>query len=171
MDPLSDCSTGQMESAYKKTSCFGINWRDTYFFDHRDTKSSNFLWKCVEGPPRARDTERNASWMDEFRPTAISCWKDVLALMHTVQGKIVNRITRNVMGTHGKFSCSFYVEKRTFWFYEVVLDACCGTHWRIFSEFLSLQDWIWVQFVDRLMLIRALHDRLFSDKREIVKQI
>jgi len=97
-----------------KTSCFGINSRDTYFFDHRDAKSSNFYWKCVEGLPRARCFSRYRAkcklngWI---RSTAISCWKDVLALMHTVQGKIVNRITRNVVGTHDEFSCSFYVRE------------------------------------------------------------
>ena len=155
-DLLSNCSTGQMESAYNKNQLLR-NKLERYVFlrSQRCEIVELPLEMCREsskGSVLFEMQERNASWMDEFRPTAISCWKDVLALMHTVQGKIVNRITRNVMGTHDEFSCSFYVEKRTFWFYEVILDACRGTYWRTFSEFLSLQDWIWVQFVNHLML-------------------
>lgn len=127
-----------------KTSCSGINWSVTYSFDRWDAKSPNFHWKCVEGSRRdgrfsrrSRWEMRDASWMDEFRPTAISRWKDVLALMHTVRGKIVDRITENVMGKRGTNLVARFMSWGGLGFTRWFSNACPRT----FSEFRRSFDW------------------------------
>jgi len=156
-----------MESAYNKNQLLR-NKLERYFFDRRDAESSNFRWKCVEGSPRARRFSRYRAkcelngWVSSHGNLARR--KDVLALMHTVRGKIVNRITWNVMGMHGEFSCSFSVVRRT-WFYEIVHDACRGTLTDIFRISVVVGELdLRAQFVDRLRVIHA--TRLFPTKEK-----
>jgi len=129
-------SRDKWNSLRTKTSCSRINWRDRYSFDRRNAKSTNFRWKCVEGPPRAGRFSRCWAKCELNRWVSshgnLARWKGVLALMHTVRGsKIVNRITRNGVGTRGKLSCSFYAVRRTR-FYEVILNECCDAYRQIY---------------------------------------
>jgi len=124
-----------MESAYNKNQLLRNKLERYVFLRSPGRKIVELPMEMCRGFSKGSTlfeipSEMRVEWMS-FVPRQSRARKDVLALMHTVRGKIVNRITWNVMGMHGEFSCSFSVVRRT-WFYEIVHDACRGTLTDIF---------------------------------------